>query len=279
MDTETKKNNFMNLLRDVYLANTESRKTITLLEILEPNDGILRIDNTTLVEFGFGDRYFWEVMCPALKAKGILKSFEDPEVPLAASIINSPEYLELQKKLNRLNELAPLSNEDGTLSRGNRDIFHHKRTRVEIESTEKEVADLEKNLESDYRHKFEVDEELLFDDSKKTKNEDRYYIVKRGDAFYYEGVDLELDIKHVYVQAFAVLHRIAPQGGLCTYKKYKKEFRLAHKDTFSTIKVNFNTWAQTNLSEKGKGILRRVENKKLITTKSGTGFEYNNLKK
>jgi hypothetical protein len=170
MDTETQNSDFINLLKDTYFANKESRKETPILELFEPNEEIITIENFVLIKFGFGDRFFWETTCPALKSRGVLKSFEDPEIPLHAHIQNSHEYVELQKKSNRLNELAPPKSCIAN-SRNGRDIFHHNRTRDEITNNEKEIANLEKKLINEYRHKFEVDKNILFENSAEMRSE------------------------------------------------------------------------------------------------------------
>lgn len=91
MDTNEKKNVFLKLLRNSYLAQKQNRMDLNLgefvmahgfsqpLDVVENPDFIF-INEQTLREHGFGDNTFWKIICPALKNEECIREFSDPEM-------------------------------------------------------------------------------------------------------------------------------------------------------------------------------------------------------
>lgn len=284
MDIETNKTEFINLLRNVYVAKQNNLETYApLLESFDVSNEDLSIREDILKQYSFGDRVFWEIICQSLKYDGVLRSFEDPEIVMHTHFKESPRHIRLSTKLGELRKKLPHNYYPVNLNIkefSKNEIEKYKGVVSEIEKITTELDRLEAHFMSKYVHLFVVDKEVLFANLANLVNiNEEFYIVRKGDTFYYEGSEIKLSFEDQYVQAFAVLHEMIPKGGISTYKKYQSEFKKKYKKTFNSIKKDFNVWAQANLTEKGKGILSKVSKKDLITTYRKKGFRYNNLKK
>jgi|AntRauTorcE11897_2_1112592.scaffolds.fasta_scaffold00996_9 hypothetical protein len=263
MDIETQKKNFIKLLQSSFNAHRVVEYGNAYFQDKELGDNEICIKESTLTEYSLGGRSFWEIICPELQDAGILKTYEDPINKKFSDYKERSQFKFFEEEKDKILKIYPQPDDAKKI----------------IES-----IDADKDQEKEYffhlyPHYFTVDKDLLFSDTIISKGKNEYYVVRKGDTFYYENEELKLSLEDHYVQAFAVLHEIVPLGGFCTYKNYKKRFQQEYKKTFKSINKDFNSWAQSNLTEKGKGILRQVPNEKLVETRPKKGFEYNNKKK
>jgi len=106
-----------------------------------------------------------------------------------------------------------------------------------------------------------------------------HYITKEGDTFLYSGDDMELNPTYGYVRAFIVLFDlVGPDEGFCSYENFEKAFKKKYPKVYRAQQDGFKKWAQKQLTERDKNILKRTH-PELIKTREGKGFEFRNKKR
>lgn len=106
MDIEKEKEKAINLLRLSYSARKANGK---LLLFDDGNFERITINQVILSKYGFDSRDFWEIICPALKEEGYLKSYNDPLMSLVfqTSLKKDSTYRDLRERRSELDRSLP----------------------------------------------------------------------------------------------------------------------------------------------------------------------------
>jgi hypothetical protein len=90
---------------------------------------------------------------------------------------------------------------------------------------------------------------------------------------------MELNPTYGYVRAFIVLFDlVGPDEGFCSYENFEKAFKKKYPKVYRAQQDGFKKWAQKQLTERDKNILKRTH-PELIKTREGKGFEFRNKKR
>ncbi len=110
-----------------------------------------------------------------------------------------------------------------------------------------------------------------------------FYIIKKGDDFFYKGRYLQLSKKAEYYQVFCSLYARLPEGGEITYKDMSDEIKSRIPKLKAKNNEEMRKFIQTNLTDKNNGFLRYAEiaktednGKPLIKIMRAVGVSFNN---
>lgn len=178
MDIEQEKKNFLSLLRSCYQAGLTNNSN---LHLLIPNYKFdpkrVYIKEKVLNQYGLGGENFWYIICPSLKQEGYLESFDDPNY--APNITRReyyerfPDYADKIKKIKELSKkLTPAVNFSRLVKDPNNDHDEEMRkTILEIDKYEKELAQVKEWADNNFPHAFIVNEEKILNKDVKIEPE------------------------------------------------------------------------------------------------------------
>lgn len=163
MNIEEQKKKFLDLLRTAYNAKRARWKADGYASILSSSymaetlddyeqENRVKIDEITLIKYGFVGSDFWEIICPSLREEGYIEDFGDPNYIPTEYYKRFLGYEKLGNKLRELNNELPSSyyfakglnpelRADNSMLRGEEQLKVRNIER-EIEKTEKEYGHL-----------------------------------------------------------------------------------------------------------------------------------------
>jgi hypothetical protein len=115
------------------------------------------------------------------------------------------------------------------------------------------------------------------------KGENKFYITKKDDDFYYKGQYLKLSKKSEYYKIFCSLFSKLPEGGEITYQELSKEIVSRIPKAKNKSEEEMRKLIQDNLTGKKNGFVRYAKipasednGKPLIETVRASGIAFNN---
>ena len=151
----------------------------------------IRLSESVLRENDLGDNTFWEVLCPLLEKEGILKYYNDPDSPLSdlgGFVCDDDEYKVVSRDFGILSEIAtggipkfngqhyfPECYSSGTYAGKNGEEM--------AKNALLKMREIEERLRKNFRHKFIVNKEKLFNKKPLSFNKERGIV-------HFEGKDI-----------------------------------------------------------------------------------------
>jgi len=291
MDIVKEKEKFISLLRLTYNA----RKTNGAGILDDGNFERIHIGQQILFKYGFDGRDFWEIICPALKEEGYLKSFHDPffSFTIQTSLEKDSQYMDLKKKRSELDMSLPSSYSLAkSLSGKSEEEFMNSIVlpgdeKRRIKYIEGQIKEVDKNLENieNYRkknfyHEFIVNAVII--DKKiptvELNDNKRKCHITEIDGSYFLN-DKPLDIRNnraQYIRIFKITHSLSPDGGEILYKSIIDSYYHVHKKKLNKEKIlRALTGDNANLFEY-LPMLRRSDKKLFEPVRDGKNVIYNN---
>ncbi len=263
MNIEDEKRRFTELLRAAYEA-----RRLEVAQYGEPPVLALDTDPThvyipghTLEKCGYdyddSNGFFWGMLCPVLKAAGVLTDYESFSPFSASSLLESSfEYPGLRNKARSLvfklpeqyhytprskywnvtESLSLYDKEQWMMKIGSRIGKTIPEIISELEAAEREMTAFEVAHKGDATHLFVVNPERLTEKMKVAESEratkggsetdSTYWITKKNGSYYFRGRLIHFKNPNAqYVIAFETVFSILPHGGDVTYPEIQDQHK------------------------------------------------------
>ncbi|MBA3733377.1 hypothetical protein H0W91_03305 [Patescibacteria group bacterium] len=168
MDIKQKEQEFLSLLKASYEAQLTHVPEEKIGGVIRDSKNVI-IKEATLKQYGFGERDFWDIICPSLKQQGYLESYDDSDQALN---VNRSKYYETfpeynkKLKLQELSESLPLQYTKESLYKYGKAHFQNnglgleklKEMQVKVEKIKEDIKRFKYKADEDYEHIFVINE-------------------------------------------------------------------------------------------------------------------------